>query len=719
MPHASFDWWYPYTFYNPVSALSFQHDSAGTETGWTILTGQTNFDIASFFQTYVCDSTPSSGVAQTTFDCSYTSQVVAAATTATTVTGFKSPSATSGTYFDVPDVRRTVPPDPTVTFSGEKAEFTPDVGFVYFTEYEIEDKGAITLANGSEQCITSTSTYNLTAPYAITYSGPDPRSATNAAAAVTGKVAKKFLSHVGKPHATPGSYTALPTVIVVVEEIFSLQFTNLVAGTMHSASVLDTPTAQLPSGISASSTSDNWASILYTALTARVESTAQILLTPSATTIAKVTAPVQVNNFGPVPESDSDSSVSDANDVLSQALAPGILQGLGVTSTSQTVSIAGTTGTQTSVSAVAVGGQTAVAGGAPITVGRATISLDSSGSSLVVDGQTTQLPAGTTTFTVDQMQLTSTKAAAFDIAGQTLAAGGAEVTVDGTKLSLVTGGNAIIAGTSTMMLSPPPVITVNAQTVTADASSDFIFGAGETLTRGGSVIIGGTTVSLVQAGTAIVVNGQTTTVGTATAGSGQTTSGPTLVLDGQTYSPAGAGGYIIAGQTLLAGGTITFAGNNGLETVALDRSGTVVVDVVSGKSTTSTLSVYAPPITLGSQTFSALSGGGATYVINGQTLTPGAVRTVTAGGSTYVVTLLNVPTAVVIQTLSNGRPVATSTEMLITSATSAVVVASKTSLAASTAAATSAPATGKASSTMPEMLTALCGALALAAAAFL
>lgn len=128
------------------------------------------------------------------------------------------------------------------------------------------------------------------------------------------------------------------------------------------------------------------------------------------------------------------------------------------------------------------------------------------------------------------------------------------------------------------------------------------------------------------------------------------TSSPSVIrVDGQAFAPNSGGTYLISGQTLTPGGSITITGSNGEQTLSLSPSGSELVAVVSGHTITNTISdsaaadaTAAPVLTIGGQTFTALpgtDGANPAYLINGETLTAGEEATVAVGGKTYVVSL--------------------------------------------------------------------------------
>lgn len=163
---------------------------------------------------------------------------------------------------------------------------------------------------------------------------------------------------------------------------------------------------------------------------------------------------------------------------------------------------------------------------------------------------------------------------------QTLTPGG-DIVVSGTTFSLPSTGSAIIVNgeTSTLGLSAPkitaaPVLTVNGKVITASifgSSTIFTLGPGMTLTLGGAVVISGTTYSLPSTASGVVaINGQTSALGLATLA-------PALTINGQTIAPTISNGqtsYVLGpGTTLTPGGVITVSGTR----ISLDSSGIALV----------------------------------------------------------------------------------------------------------------------------------------------
>jgi len=311
-----------------------------------------------------------------------------------------------------------------------------------------------------------------------------------------------------------------------------------------------------------------------------------------------------------------------------------------------------------------------------------TLSLAPGGNALAVDGSTSSMAsaggsaADIPLLTIGGKTYMANAATQYYFGeGETLTPGGS-VVVSGTTISLGSDASALVINGQTQTLSAPlitpgPMITMADNTYAPNAADAYNIN-GQMLTPGGIITVSGTTMSLASDGSAVVINGQTQSL----TGSGSNTAAITapavLTIDGQAYAPNADSSYLISGQTLTPGGQITFTGPNGTETISLDSSGSVLVEVMSGHTMTSNLAnagesapTAAPILTIGGQTFTALPGSGTSYVIEGQTLTPGGIETVTIAGHTYIVSLSPQATVLEIEAEGpSGKVTATSFETL-------------------------------------------------------
>jgi hypothetical protein len=375
------------------------------------------------------------------------------------------------------------------------------------------------------------------------------------------------------------------------------------------------------------------------------------------------------SQFNSASDSSSDSDSESGSNV---AFGGGSKIQLGA-SPGQVLTVDGATITASPANAFVVDGKTAVPGGAPITVDGTVISVPASANGIVVNGRTVPGEfSDSTVFNINGMAITALPGVGFPIAGQTLQAGGPAITVDGTRLSLAPGGTALVIGSSTSAItaaagaaSEIPELTIGSQTFTANAATQFFLAPGQTLTPGGTAVISGTTLSLESGASAIVVNGETRIFGSSSPDSMVTSSPSVIRVDGQAFAANAGGTYLISGQTLTPGGSITITGSNGAQTLSLSPSGTELVAVVSGHTITNTLSdsaaaadaTAAPVLTIGGKTFTALpgsDGANPTYLINGETLSAGEEETVTVAGKTYVVSLAPEATLLEVEELGAG-----------------------------------------------------------------
>ncbi|OMP83008.1 hypothetical protein BK809_0001199 [Diplodia seriata] len=271
--------------------------------------------------------------------------------------------------------------------------------------------------------------------------------------------------------------------------------------------------------------------------------------------------------------------------------------------------------------------------GGSITVDGTIISLAPGGTALVVNGVTQTLGAGIVTslpdITVGGTTLSGIAGAGstYVVEGKTLTPGGS-ITVDGTIISLAPGATALVIdgttqawGSSTASLSD---IVIGGTTLSGlfGAGSTYVID-GQVLTIGGTITVDGTTISFPSA-TAVVVNGITQTL----VAPAYTTNAPDLTIAGTVYtdSPGPGTTYIIHGATLTPGGAVTVDGT----TISLSPSATALV--VDGVTTTlfpatrTAAATGSPILTIDGQTYTALPNSGSagpTYVVGGQSLTPG------------------------------------------------------------------------------------------------
>jgi hypothetical protein len=225
----------------------------------------------------------------------------------------------------------------------------------------------------------------------------------------------------------------------------------------------------------------------------------------------------------------------------------------------------------------------------------------------------------------------------FVVDGLTLAPGAQAITVAGTTLSLAPGGASVIVNGVTSAVANPqasfsePTITVgnNMFTPISGPGNTFVID-GQTLAPGGQAItVSGTVVSLAPSASFVVVNGATSTL--ANSAAAPSAAAPVLTIGNSVFRPLPGSGtsYLVGSSILTPGGIITVAGS----TISLAAGATALV--INGQTSSLTTGAQpvitnAPLLTVGSNTFTATSG--TTYIIDGQTLTPGG--TITVDGTT-------------------------------------------------------------------------------------
>ncbi|KAF7191044.1 hypothetical protein HII31_07559 [Pseudocercospora fuligena] len=325
------------------------------------------------------------------------------------------------------------------------------------------------------------------------------------------------------------------------------------------------------------------------------------------------------------------------------------------------------TATNVGGGAFVISGQTASAGGAPITVGGQEVSIAPGGTAIMVGGTTAQLSSPTNPgavaniplITVGSQVFTANAATQFNIGGQVLTPGG-QVVVQGTTISLAPGATRVAFNGVGSQLSPPaitpaPLLTIGGTVYQPNSGRTYDIG-GQILAPGGAIVVSGTTISLPADGSNVVVNGLIQPIG-AEGLNGENmatiTAPPVLTVDGSMFSANGGTTYIISGETLTPGGGITINGPNGLETISLNDDANQLVTIANSQTATSYVGMLgaasngAPVLTIDGNTYTAIeynSGSGATYIIDGQTLTIGGTITL----SDQTISLLPGGTAVMI-----------------------------------------------------------------------
>ncbi|KAL1388888.1 hypothetical protein HDK64DRAFT_186353, partial [Phyllosticta capitalensis] len=589
------------------------------------------------------------------------------------------------------DLHIVTPPSATITGPSNTQYVAPSgTPFVYFTEYEVERSEPMTDALGNVYYTHSTMTSNFSSPLAFDYSGDSLESSSTA----TGIIPPNFVAQIPESTCVPGTYTGSVTVLIVVNVIYAYVGKGNMVHIESSVGAIGLP--GFP----------KMRSKAYVETSASVEApepqpSAAASVNPGTEASETEANPTQA------PTADSGSGVPQNGGPGAQTAAQPGQNGLGSDSRPPVVVIGGSSFTMGSSSAFVIGQQTLAPGGPAIAVGGTTVSLAPSATAVVVNGATTplsdvqQAAPNPPVITIGSSAYTANAATQYYLGpGQTLKPGGA-ASVDGTVVSLGPSASYVVVGGSTQAF---PAAMITAAPANPGVGS-FVVG-GQTLAPGGKVVLGGTTISLDSMGSNLVINGYSKAVGGAAAANqplitvagsnyaaadgtsfvvaGQTitpggrivVSGTTLSLDasvksiyvngvptaiptnypfstlypaltfqGTSITPqaASAGAqpaYVIGGATLTPGGRIVVSGT----TLSLAPFATALL--VNGATSTLNPAVLTslPAIPFGSTSLSPILGPGRSYVIDGQTLTPGG--RITVSGTTL--SLLPTPTAVVI-----------------------------------------------------------------------
>ncbi|OWP03911.1 hypothetical protein B2J93_5870 [Marssonina coronariae] len=237
--------------------------------------------------------------------------------------------------------------------------------------------------------------------------------------------------------------------------------------------------------------------------------------------------------------------------------------------------------------------------------------------------------------TVGSAIITANSASLFIIADQTLAPGssitlgsGPSATVVALQTSAPTAVLVVGDSSFTLKATGAPVITIGSLTLSADSASRFVF-EGQTLAPGSRLTIGSgasTTVIALQTsepGTVLVIENSSATLARPA-----TPPPPALTIGSSTFSADSASRYMIEGQTLAPGSSITI-GSGAATTVIALHTGAGPVLVVGGSSATllRPATPRLPAVTLG---ISA-------DAVAGQTHSPGASSLGLASGGSQLV----------------------------------------------------------------------------------
>lgn len=260
-----------------------------------------------------------------------------------------------------------------------------------------------------------------------------------------------------------------------------------------------------------------------------------------------------------------------------------------------------------------IGTETLQPGGPAVTVGGNTLSLAPSGTAVVINDATTPIAAPAAEVSLGGGILTADPSGNIAVGGQTLQPGGEAVVVGGTTLSLDQSGTALVIDGSTNPVTAalPPQITLPAATLTAQEDGAFVID-GQTLSEGSEVVAGGSTYSLASDGGAIVVNGQTTPIGAAAAG---ITAAPVVTAGAAGAITAGSDTISFVGfeSELVIGGSRTLDSARGKTVVVNGQTLSLLnptqIVVISGTSTR-TLDLAPSTTVVVTRTISREVGGG-------------------------------------------------------------------------------------------------------------
>lgn len=156
-----------------------------------------------------------------------------------------------------------------------------------------------------------------------------------------------------------------------------------------------------------------------------------------------------------------------------------------------------------------IDGQTLSPGGSPLVISGNTYSLAPQATAIVLNGKTTPLQAASSGAVIEGNSVSANPEIV--IGTQTAIAGGAAITVSGVVVSFPASGNSIIIGSSTEVLpsGEAPTLTIGSQTVTARRIFEHELG-GQTLSLGESAAtISSVSVSLTAGGSQLVFQGST------------------------------------------------------------------------------------------------------------------------------------------------------------------------------------------------------------------
>ncbi|KAF2743812.1 hypothetical protein M011DRAFT_489539 [Sporormia fimetaria CBS 119925] len=634
VPSASIDWWFEATYLWPVGTFFTVDSAAASGYGLNVSWNDTEVRLGNTPQTTPFDVTsalnepaytPTSEYDEFfsewfTYPLDYTISPTAASTSVITRTAY-APLPTNnivlekdvGLYETDPAL---LPPATVDIMGANRTVFvaTSTTPVIFFSAYEIESPVVVIANDGALTLSTVTQTYQLPEPYAYSQS----IKAIHNSPVAQAPVPSDFLARIPHSSCAPGTLTGTVTVLVIVDLVYSHVMRQNPFRVHIEQSVLgfedDTVVVQ-----ASKEPSDPF-------YTPRVEVTVEGFASSTVVQPAILQTPYPVpGNQGQGPPALPNAPEPTATTVGTIGLDPVVIGPSSV---------------------VVVGSQT-LSSGSQITVGGNIVSLNPAGNSIAVGTITSSLPRVAVPgvpppppppiITVGRSTLTPNAATQFSLApGQTLTPGG-QATLDGTVVSLAPSASFVVVGGSTQYLppapaaTPPPVIVVGGSTFTQSSGSSFVIGS-QTLRVGQPITVDSTVLSL---GPSFVVINQ------ATSTFAPPVVTPAITLGFSTIAANPAGAFVVSGQTLSLGGQAITVGSGTV--LSLAAPNVVVVNGVSSTLAAPVNQITPPPIALGGAAFTALPGTGATFVISGQTLTPGGIITVSgttvslAPGATAVV----------------------------------------------------------------------------------
>lgn len=320
--------------------------------------------------------------------------------------------------------------------------------------------------------------------------------------------------------------------------------------------------------------------------------------------------------------------------------------------------------------ALVIDGKTVTPGGAAVTIDGTRISVAQDATAVVVGSSTIHLAptsnpgaiANIPLITLGTKTWTANAATQFNIAGTILTPGGTAVAF-GSTITLAPSAGRVIVDGKTQDLSPPvitpaPQLTIGGTVYRPNVDNTYDVGS-QILTRGGQVVASGTTISLAADGSSLLVDGLAQPIGSGDLNPGKyatITAPPILHLDGKAFAANGGASYVISGKTLTPGGVVTFTGSQGEQTVSLNSAVNKVIRISDGYMATSAIGMIgaapggAPILTIDGEEYSAQDyevGRGATYMIDGQTLTPDGKITISGEDGPETISLLAAGTAII------------------------------------------------------------------------